>query len=50
MGILFVFKDDIIDIKNPERIFLVTFIVDNFSGLFLHSSIYGRFKISINNK
>ena len=29
---------DIVDIKKPDRIHLLTFVVDEFSGLFLHSS------------
>ena len=33
-------NDDIVDIKNPDRICSVIFVVDEFSGLFLHLSIY----------
>ena len=31
---------DIIDIKKPDGICLLTFAVDEFSGLFSHFSIY----------
>ena len=30
---------DIVDIENPDAICLLTFIADEFSGLFLHPSI-----------
>ena len=29
-------NDDIVDIENPDRICLPNFVVDEFSGLFLH--------------
>ena len=32
-------NEDIVDIKKPDAICLLTFIVDAFSGLFLHPSI-----------
>ena len=45
-------NEDIVDIKKPDGIFSLYFVVDEFSGLFLHSSIfpYYTFKIFINNK
>ena len=30
--------DDIVDIENPDRICIPTFVVDEFSGSFLHPS------------
>ena len=33
-------NEDIVDIKKPEGICLPTFVVDEFSGLFLHPSIF----------
>ena len=33
-------KEDIVDIEKPEGIFSLTFDVDEFSGLFLHPSIF----------
>ena len=32
-------NDDIVDITKPDVIFCYTFVVDEFSGLFLHPSI-----------
>ena len=32
-------NDDIVDIEIPVEMCLLTFVVDEFSGLFLHSSI-----------
>ena len=44
-------NDDIEDIEKADGISLLTFVVDNFSELVLHSSFfYQRFKICINNK
>ena len=33
-------NDDMVDIEKPDRICLPTFVVYEFSGLFLHSSIF----------
>ena len=33
-------NDDIVDIDIPDRICLLTFVADEFSGLFLHPSIF----------
>ena len=33
-------NDDIADIEKPDGICLLTFAVDEFSGLFLHPSIF----------
>ena len=33
-------NDDIVDIENPDKICSDTFVVCEFSGLFLHSSIF----------
>ena len=33
-------KEDIVDIEKPDGICLLTFVVDEFSGLFLHPSIF----------
>ena len=33
-------NDDIADIEKPDGICLLTFVVNNFSGLFLHMSIF----------
>ena len=33
-------NDDIVDIENPDKICSDTFVVFEFSGLFLHSSIF----------
>ena len=33
-------NDDIVDIEKPDGICLLTFVVDEFSGLFLHPSIF----------
>ena len=35
-----ILKGDIVDIEKPDGICLVTFFVDEFSGLFLHLSIF----------
>ena len=32
-------NEDIVEIKNPDGICSLTFVVDEFSGLFLHPSI-----------
>ena len=32
--------EDIADIEKPDGIYLLTFVVDEFSGLFLHPSIF----------
>ena len=33
-------NDSIVDIEKPDGICLPTFVVNEFSGLFLHSSIF----------
>ena len=33
-------KEDIVGIENPDGISLLTFVVDEFSGLFLHTIIF----------
>ena len=33
-------NDDIVDIEKPDRICSLTFVVDEFLGLFLHPSIF----------
>ena len=33
-------NEDIVDIENLDGICLLTFVVDEFSGLFLHPSIF----------
>ena len=33
-------NDDILDIEKPFTIYLPTFVVDEFSGIFLHPSIF----------
>ena len=33
-------NDDIVDTEKPDRICSLTFVVDDFSGLFLHSLIF----------
>ena len=33
-------KEDIVDIEKPDGICLLTFVVDEFSGFFLHPSIF----------
>ena len=40
MLIFYVLNDDIVDIEKADRICSLTFVVDNFSGLFLHPSIF----------
>ena len=32
-------NEDFVDIEKPDEIYLLTFVVDIFSGLFLHPSI-----------
>ena len=32
-------NEDFVDIEKPDEIYLLTFVVDKFSGLFLHPSI-----------
>ena len=33
-------NDDTVDIEKPDGIYLLTFVVDEFSGLFLHPSVF----------
>ena len=33
-------NEDIVDIEKPDGICLLTFVIDEFSGLFLHPSIF----------
>ena len=33
-------KEDIVDIEKPDGICLLTFVVDEFPGLFLHPSVF----------
>ena len=33
-------NENIVDIEKPDGIYLLTFFVDEFSGLFLHPSIF----------
>ena len=33
-------NDDIVDIERPDGICLLIFVVDEFSGLFLHLSVF----------
>ena len=35
-------NEDIVDIEKPDAICLLTFVVDYFSGLFLHPSVFWR--------
>ena len=35
-----ILNDDIVDIAKPDRICSPTFVVDEFSGLYLHPSIF----------
>ena len=46
-------NDDIVDIEKPHGICLLTFVIDKFSGLFVHSSIYSMahsgYKLIINS-
>ena len=35
-----ILNDDIVDIENPGGIFLLSFVLDEFLGLFLHPSIF----------
>ena len=43
-----ILNEDIVDIRKPDGICLFTFVVDEFSGLFLHPPIFSI--ICINNK
>ena len=40
MVIFMLLKEDIVDIEKADEICSLTFFVDEFSGLFLHSSIF----------
>ena len=40
MLIFYALNDDIVDIEKPDGICSPTFVVDEFSGLFLHPSIF----------
>ena len=40
MLIVYALNDDIVDIEKSDGIFYLTFVMDEFSGLFLHSSIF----------
>ena len=42
--------DDILDIEKTDGTCLPTFVVDQFSGYFIHQSFLLTFKIYINNK
>ena len=33
-------NDDIVDIEKPDGICLLTFVIDEFSGLLIHPSIF----------
>ena len=33
-------NEDIVDIEEPDGIYLLTFVADEFSGLLLHPSIF----------
>ena len=33
-------NDEIVDMEKPDGICLIAFVVDEFSGLFLHTSIF----------
>ena len=33
-------NEDVVNIEKPDRINLLTLVVDEFSGLFLHSSVF----------
>ena len=35
-----VINEDFLEMENPDRICLLTFVVDEFSGLLLHPSIF----------
>ena len=53
MLIFYASNEDIVDIEKPVRICPIFFIVDKFSGLLLHpsifSTIYSRSVIPLNN-
>ena len=34
------FNEDIVDIKTPDEIYSLLFVVYEFSGLFLHQSVF----------
>ena len=40
MLISMLLNDDIVDIEKPELMCLSTFVVDEFTGLFLHPSVF----------
>ena len=40
-------NEDIVDIKKPDGLCSLTFVVDEFSGLFLHPTIYYTLKIGM---
>ena len=40
MLLFYVLNDNILDIDKPDGIGLLNFVVNEFSGLFLHSSIF----------
>ena len=40
-------NEDIVDIEKPDGLCSLTFVVDEFSGLFLHPTIYYTLKISM---
>ena len=35
-------NEDIVDIEKPDRICSLTFVIEEFSGLFLHQSIFSN--------
>ena len=35
-------NEDIVDIEKPDRICSLTFVIEEFSGLFLHPSIFSN--------
>ena len=40
MFVFYVLNDDIVDIEKPDGICLSNFVVNEFSGLFLHPSMF----------
>ena len=40
MLIFYASKNDTVEIETPDGIYSLTFVVDEFSGLFLHQSIF----------
>ena len=40
-------NEDIVDIEKPDGLCSLTFVVDEFSGLFLHPTIYYTLKIGM---